>query len=259
MTKRNLIANIRKTDGKRDRPVISIIIATYNAEHCLSDCLVSIANQSFREMEVVVIDGGSTDRTVDLLKAAEIDKLRWISEPDKGIYDALNKGVRVANGRWLHFLGADDRLLPGFSELAFKLTDEDTVYYGNSEPADRLPQGAFSNYRLAKYCMNHQSILYPARVFKKYRYDLKYKVFADYALNICVWGDSDFIKKHFPITVVKYQMDGFSSTTIDIQFLKDRERLIRRYFGLVVYLRYLYKKYKTRNISGGIDPGVTGR
>jgi len=241
------------------KPTVTIIIATYNAERHVSACLASIASQTFGDKEVVVVDGGSTDRTIELLEAADVENLRWVSEADNGIYDALNKGVSMAKGRWLYFLGADDRLLPGFSELADKLTDENTVYYGNSEPSARLPQGAFSNYRLAKYCMNHQSILYPAQVFEKYKYDLMYNVFADYALNIQVWGDRNFTKKYFPITVAHYHMDGFSSTTKDTQFLKNRGRLIRKHLGFLTYLRYLYKKYKARKIPGGIDPGVTGR
>jgi glycosyltransferase involved in cell wall biosynthesis len=177
--------------------------------------------------------------------------LKWVSEADKGIYDALNKGVKMAGGKWVYFLGADDRLLPGFSELAAHVQDERTVYYGNSEAYSHegevpfaLLQGAFSAYRLAKYCMNHQSIIYPAAVFHKYTYDLRYKASADYALNLLLWGDNSFKKQHYPVTVVLYNMTGFSAAGKDIPFMKDKLRLIRKGMGWSMYLRMVIKRYK---------------
>ena len=186
----------------------------------------------------------------------EFDKgnVVWISEPDKGIYDALNKGIKLARGKWFYFLGADDRLLQGFSEMASKLKDENTVYYGNSvpfyyssnKPSYELLIGKFSNYRLAKYCMNHQAVIYPAKAFYKYEYDLRYKVFADYALNIQVWGDRDFKKIFYPVTIARYNMTGFSSTITDVQFKKDKPRLIRKSMGWLMYARFIFKRFKKR-------------
>ena len=238
-----------------NRPLVSIIIASFNAADELPNCLKSITDLAMENVEIVVVDGASTDGTTHILKDLNCGQLRWISEPDKGIYDALNKGVSLAKGRWLHFLGADDLLLPGFKNMLDVLSDNNTVYYGNSLPADKIPQGAFSKYRLAKYCMNHQSILYPAGVFAQYKYDLRYRVFADYALNMRVWGDTNFKKKHLDIPIVTYNLSGFSAHVVDHEFLNDRGKLIRKYLGFVIYARYLLKKYKTRKIPGGIDPG----
>jgi len=241
--------------GNVQQPLVSIIIATYNAAEDLSACLKSIKDLSVKDIEIVIVDGGSNDNTLDILRDLNLQQVKWVSEPDNGIYDALNKGVDLSDGRWLHFLGADDRLLPGFKKLLGALSDEHTVYYGNSLPADKLLQGAFSKYRLAKYCMNHQSILYPARVFDRYRYNLRYQVFADYALNMQVWGDPLFKTRHLDIPVVMYNLNGFSSAAIDRAFLIDRNRLVRKHLGFVVYIRYLLKKYKARKTPGGIDPG----
>lgn len=89
-------------------PQISIIIATFNAEKTLRRCLNSIQSQTSSDFELVIVDGGSSDDTVSILK--EHNKLinYWISEPDKGIYDAWNKGIALAKGKWVWFLGADD-------------------------------------------------------------------------------------------------------------------------------------------------------
>jgi len=76
---------------------------------------------------------------------------------------------------------------------------------------------------------------------------------ADYALNLRVWGDKEFIKKHHEITIVHYCMDGFSSKNKDLLFIKDRKKLIRKNLGWIVYLRFLYKKYKDQNKPGAIE------
>lgn len=229
-----------------DKPLVSIIIATYNSEPFIAGCLESIVGQVEKNIEIVIVDGESNDRTLEIIRSFNLPNLRLSSEKDKGIYDALNKGINIANGRFLYFLGSDDRLLPDFSKLTSKLRNDRTVYYGNSAPLDRLLSGKFSKYRLAKYCMNHQSIIYPAGVFEKYGYQLKYKVLADYVLNIQVWGDPYFIKKHHPLTIVHYNMDGFSSKNKDQAFRKDRKRLIRQNMGLLTYLRFLLKEYRSR-------------
>lgn len=236
-----------------DDVLISIIIATYNAGRHLSECLQSVKSQTVQGLEVVIVDGGSTDETITIIKESDITRLKWVSEADKGIYDALNKGVKMASGKWVYFLGADDRLLPGFSELAAHLQDDHTVYYGNSDAYnDKGPleypllQGSFGRYRLAKHCMNHQSIIYPSTVFRKYTYDLRYKVFADYALNLQLWGDRSFRKQHYPITVVLYNMTGFSFVTKDNVFLKDKMTIIRKGMGWGMYFRMLIKRYKLK-------------
>lgn len=92
---------------------ISIIIATYNAENTIKRCIDSIACQKSDEIELLVIDGDSKDKTVDILKSYGniIDIFK--SEPDKGVYDAWNKALRLATGEWIMFLGADDYFLSG--------------------------------------------------------------------------------------------------------------------------------------------------
>lgn len=239
---------------------VSIIIATYNAGKLLPACLEAIAAQQVPGLEIVIADGGSTDNTLDILKAFKDAPLRWVSEKDKGIYDALNKGTQLAAGKWVYFMGADDRLLPGFKELVAKLEDENMVYYGNTEaifgdtkPAYDLIIGEFSPWRLAKYCMNHQQIIYPAKVFKKYQYDLQYKVYADYALNLKVWGDHSFPKKFYPIIITGYFMGGFSSLSDDKLFKKDKPRLIRESMGFAMYLRFLFKRFKKQKLQGQPD------
>jgi glycosyltransferase involved in cell wall biosynthesis len=92
------------------RPLISAIVAVYNGGTTLQQCIDSVASQTLQDVELIVVDGGSTDGTVDLLISNAAKLGYWISEPDKGIYNAWNKALRHANGEWICFLGADDYL-----------------------------------------------------------------------------------------------------------------------------------------------------
>ncbi len=96
--------------------MISVITATFNAERELPALIASLRAQTSRDFEWVIIDGASSDRTVDLLRGASDIATRWISEPDFGIYHALNKGLALARGEYYLVLGSDDTLLPGAIE-----------------------------------------------------------------------------------------------------------------------------------------------
>lgn len=96
------------------KPTVSIIIATFNAKKYVRRCLESIAKQDYEALEIIVIDGGSTDGTIEILKKyTRRRQLKWISEKDQGIADAFNKGLRMAKGDYLYFLGSDDVLAGG--------------------------------------------------------------------------------------------------------------------------------------------------
>jgi glycosyltransferase involved in cell wall biosynthesis len=90
-------------------PTISIITVSYNAEKTIERTIQSVLNQNFQgKLEYIIIDGGSTDHTVDIIRLYEQDNIRWISEEDEGIYDAMNKGIQIATGDWIGILNSDD-------------------------------------------------------------------------------------------------------------------------------------------------------
>ena len=92
---------------------LSIIIPTYNSASVLAKALDSIVKQNFTDWEVLVMDGVSTDNTIKVAQSYNDSRIHIFSEPDKGIYDAMNKGIEKAQGEWLYFLGSDDWLLNG--------------------------------------------------------------------------------------------------------------------------------------------------
>ncbi|WP_069660420.1 glycosyltransferase family 2 protein [Arcticibacter eurypsychrophilus] len=246
---------IFKTGGTREahypadpqKPLISIIIVTLNAEAQLENCISSILNQVYQNMEIIVFDGGSTDSTGSLLEKYSQNITYWQTEPDNGIYDAMNKAVQKAKGDWLYFIGADDQLLEGFSLMIGKLKDSRTIYYGDmSYNGERTDRKKYTAYRLSKETICHQAMIYPAQVFEQYQYDLTYPLAADWALNLNLWADKQFRFQFYSLMMANFSMTGASSIQKDHQFLIDLPVLIKEKLGWAVYLRYLLKQAKKR-------------
>jgi glycosyltransferase involved in cell wall biosynthesis len=106
---------LRRTtvSGTRDLPLVTVITAVMNAVETVKVCIESVAQQDYPNIEHIVLDGGSTDGTLDVLRQYDDRIALWKSEPDAGIYDAWNKALAEAHGEWICFLGADDEFLPG--------------------------------------------------------------------------------------------------------------------------------------------------
>lgn len=229
-----------------DLPLVSIITVTYNASDFISNCIESVKAQTYPNIEHIIIDGCSTDNTINLIKGKVSF---WISEPDEGIYDAMNKSIQYANGSWILFLGADDTLLPSFSKMCLLLKDENCIYYGDSKINNDVFGGEFNAYRLAKFNICHQSIFYPKVAFHNHHYNLKYKVRADHDLNIQCYADPTIRFQYYPIFISKFADGGFSSVFEDKAFFKDRGEIIKKAFGLKIY--FLYKIRRLRHIIKG--------
>ena len=230
-------------------PLVSIIIVTYNAEKHLANCLKSIQEQSYPNLEVIVIDGKSTDNTVDIIKHFSSVVSFWISEPDGGIYDAMNKGLEHIHGDWVYFLGADDVLLPGFTTMLLnEVKDDHYIYYANTIFRNEKYKGYMDKYRQAKLGFNHQSMFYPAKVFQKYRYNTKYKISADRMLNIACMNDPEFEFRYTDYVIARFGDTGVSTLEKDPVFEKEKYRIIFKNFGFLIGVRFLFRGLKEKYI-----------
>ena len=225
---------------------ISVIIVTYNAATTLQNCLDSIYQQTYPNIEIIIIDGKSTDGTLKIIEENSSKIAYYKSEPDDGIYDAMNKATEHITGRWVYFLGADDVLFADFSKLVAELVNNDAIYYGSVLTMGLKRFGKVSSYHMAKTGVFHQAIIYPGKVFKKYKYNKKYSVFADYELNMRCFKDKSIKWLFKDYIIANFNHTGLSGTQADIPFQKDKSRLIFENFGFNIWFRYMIRKAKNR-------------
>ncbi|MCT4647355.1 MAG: glycosyltransferase [Carboxylicivirga sp.] len=202
---------------------ITYIIATYNAEDYLERCLKSIGKQKTERTELFVIDGESKDNTQKIIEKYQNFIDYTISEPDKGVYDAWNKGVKKATGNWIQFIGADDMLLPNSiaNYLQFidsnQCNDVDIITakseYVNSSGRVLQYRGIpFDWAKFRKYmCLSHGSTLHSRRIFEEVGlYNLKFKICGDYELLLRKADRLNALFYNQP--VIRMQAGGLSFT-----------------------------------------------
>lgn len=226
-------------------PLITIITVVLNGAQHLNESMKSVENLSYKNIEYIIIDGGSSDETLDIIKQNESFVDYWISEPDRGVYDAMNKALDVAHGDYILFLGADDSLFDVIHEMVEAFDDGMVSYYGNVQLSkdSSLYAGRFTALKLFRRNIPHQAILYSRHVFDDYRYELKYHAVADYALNLKVFSDKRFQFKYISKTVAVYNnVDGLSSQYRDNMFSKDKPGIIRQYYSFFQYRTYMLLK-----------------
>lgn len=204
---------------------LSIIIPTYNSAATLRKTLDSIICQTFTDWEVLVMDGVSTDDTLKVAQSYNDSRIRIYSEPDKGIYDAMNKGIKKAQGEWLYFLGSDDWLLNDnvLNEVFVQggINGYDVVY--GEVDAPHLASNHSGEWTLQTIDRNrcHQAIFYRRKVVRRFGgYNTKYKIWADYDLNLKWFFNKNVKKKHIHTVIAHYSEGGYSSIC-DAEMLKD--------------------------------------
>ncbi len=213
----------------RKNPLISIITATYNCEEYIDYCLKSVANQKYTNIEHIVVDGLSTDKTLEIINLHINNISIFKSEKDSGIYDALNKGIRLANGDVIGFLHADD----------FYVSDDVLAKVSEAFEEDQSLCGVYSDLEyVSKNNINKQvrkwiskpfrkSLLlygwmpgHPTLFIKKEWYlkigcfDTSYHISADYLSILQLFSNPNFKSKYLPITIVKMRVGGVSNKSI---------------------------------------------
>lgn len=236
------IIRLKKT-GNQQTGKLSIIIVTLNVAHCLQAALDSIYAQAYPNIEIVVMDGLSTDGTVDILKANSNKIALWRSEKDGGIYEAMNKALDFITGQWIYFLGADDVLLNDFSTLAYELNNPSLLYYANVMLNGIKYRGEVNAYMHAKSTICHQAMIYPQWVFDEYRFNTKYRISADHELNMRCWKNPKLHFKYFDLIIARFNHTGASSMA-DQVFERDKADLIRENHGVKLWLRFIFRRFK---------------
>jgi glycosyltransferase involved in cell wall biosynthesis len=184
------------------KPLISVIVAVYNGAKTLQRCIDSVSDQTYPDKELIIVDGGSTDGTIDVLMANNNKITYWVSEPDNGIYNAWNKALDHVNGDWIYFLGSDDYLWKSnvFEEIlphlikaesehirlvygqVARVTKNDEICCIEGDSWDYTRRGIVSD---GICTFTHQGMFHHRSLFETYgKFDESFRIAGDYELLI---------------------------------------------------------------------------
>ncbi|MDO8880197.1 MAG: glycosyltransferase family 2 protein [Coriobacteriia bacterium] len=230
----------RLTDA---RPLVSVVTVCFDAERHLAEAMESVLGQTYPDIEYLVVDGGSTDGTLDVICSFESrfgGRLRWISEPDEGIYDAMNRGIDMAEGELVGLLNADDAYLPDAIEsvvAAYAESPDAGAVYGDVHVVDDA--GALVRTESARepaqmplrpeqmpFC--HQSLFVARWAYEQLGgYDTRFHVLADYEWVLSARA-ADLPMVHVAVPLVRFRLGGACSADM-ARSNAERERIRVRY------------------------------
>ena len=233
-------------------PCISIIIPVYNNELLIARAVESVISQQYGNIELIVVDGGSTDGSLEVLKIYEEQIDCLISEPDRGIYDAMNKGISQAQGEWIYFLGSDDALEQYILlKMIPYLTSDFSLVYGDVYLDDkwRYPSN-LSPRTILQNTIHHQGAFYNKNLFNEFRYDTQLRILSDYELNLRIYWENLRVQK-VPLVIANC-LQGGASSQVNLSIVETnmiRSRFIRSKimnWGFSVILRAYYAQKQIR-------------
>lgn len=243
--------------------LLSIITINYNNDKGLESTIQSVISQTYQDFEYLIIDGGSIDESVANIERQSYKIDYWVSEPDKGIYNAMNKGIAKANGKYLLFLNSGD-IINGSNALKTFIEhqnfDGDIIYgdykfdVGGKVYPDNLTPLFF-----IRTSLPHQSTFFKREVFDIMGlYDERYKIVADRAFYIKCFLSNQFIFKHINYPLTLFDLSGVSNDPLhkEKQFLEN-ENMFQEYYGVyyedykrILRLQSELNQAKRKTISG---------
>ncbi len=248
---------------------VSIITVTYNSANTLADTIQSVLAQTYRDIEYIIIDGGSKDSTLDIVRQYESDfegRLKWISESDKGIYDAMNKGIRLATGDVVGILNSDDFY------TSPNVVNQLVRYFDNSDIDAVYGDIHFVNSNCLEKCVRYYSSrrfhprwlrfgfmpAHPSFYLKKEIYDkvggykLDYKIGSDYEMMVRLFHCYKIKSTYIPMDFVTMRTGGASTKDINsrITLVKEDVRACRENNmytnSFMISLKFLYKIFEIK-------------
>ena len=225
----------------KEKPLVSIVTAVLNAAESLERAINSVLTQTYSNIEHIVIDGESSDGSLDIIRLYQDQLADWISEPDRGIYDALNKGISRARGEWIYFLGADDFLYDDkvieeiFSEKQYEqvLLFGDVFYDNGRRFRSRL--GWEINTRNT---IHHQSAFYRKELFNEFEYDAYLSVLSDYELNYRIYRQ-DLKHRYLSRVIAVHGISGASRMISNRRVYVEMYRVRKKLIGFVPNMFYM--------------------
>ena len=200
----------------KEKQIVSIITVVFNGKKYLEETIQSVLTQSYDNVEYIIIDGGSTDGTLDIIKKYEDQIDYWVSEQDNGVYDGMNKGIDVASGKWINFMNAGDCFYSNesISEVFSQNVDGIDIIYGDRQVIFANQKSKIVKAQDLKLIwqgklMCHQSCFVDASYHKKHKFILKYDICDDFEFIYSAYKRKAKFK-HVNIVIAKYLAGGLS-------------------------------------------------
>lgn len=234
---------ITKT-SQPEKPLITVVTVVFNGEATLEQTIQSVVNQTYDNIEYIIIDGNSTDGTLDIIKKYE-DKIDyWQSEPDKGIYDAMNKGINLATGDFVALLNSGDWYEKNtvFEVVSAIIQNPKVdIFYGMmrifSEDYTFLWVYGFCHNYLYHSMISHPTCFVRKTIYKKYKYDINYKSAADYDLFLTLF-QNNYIFYFIEKILGNYILGGMSDSLLG----QKETNLVMKKHGILNNKVYIKRK-----------------
>jgi glycosyltransferase involved in cell wall biosynthesis len=211
--------NSSKKKNRENRPnktLITVITIVFNDEKNIERTIQSVINQTYKNIDYIIIDGGSTDKTLDIIHKYEEKIDYWITENDKGIYDAMNKGISLARGEWINFMNSGDIFFDKetIAKINFDRDKNINVLYGDAETEYTGFSKIYKagNLRDLPYSMqfSHQSAFFRTAYHQQNLFTLKYKFASDFYLILQLFINNPDSFAEVPIVISSVSVGGIS-------------------------------------------------
>ena len=226
------------------KPLISIVTVVYNGFASLEQTIKSVLNQSYSNIEYIIIDGGSTDGSLDIIKKYEDKIAIYISEPDNGLYDAMNKGIAHAKGLLIGLINSDDWYEQNAVALvveSYNNNPQKKIFYGDKKCVlpnnDSFIRKANNNDFLIKYhgmILNHPTMFIHNDVYKKYSYNTSLSSLSDYQLVLSAYLEDKTSFQYIPALITNYRIGGISARLSLHKSIKENY-IARRNAGMTIF------------------------
>lgn len=223
----------------QNSPSVSIITTVLNNKNFIESAIKSILNQSYKNIEYIIIDGGSVDGTIEIVEKYKDKIVKFISEPDKGIYDAMNKGIRLASGDIIGILNSDDfysdnnvisTIIKEFETKDVDSVFADLVYINRNNSQKIVRYYSSSNFNPKKFAYGwmpaHPTFFVKRKIYEKYGlFKTDYEIASDYELLVRFLARYRISYSYIPQVIIKMRTGGLSTRTLKSNWILNKEIL----------------------------------
>lgn len=229
-------------------PKISIITVTYNSEKYLEQTILSVINQNYPNLEYIIIDGDSTDNTLEIIKKYEDSITYWKSEKDNGIYDAINKGILVSTGKFIGIINSDDWYEENVFNVINKniLNEDPDIIHGVLRLWDnenKIGLQGYTSYFLENGMISHPTCFIKRNLyFNISLYDTQYKIAADYDFMLKCYLKNKIKFNYQEHIIANFRLSGISNNYTKLR-RKETNKIMYKY-NLINKKSYYFNKFK---------------